>query len=42
MMPHAIMAPDYHIKFLTDIPMVLVPAIAWLAARKSFIAARTA
>jgi hypothetical protein len=28
MVPHALMAPDYHIKFLTDIPWVFVPAIA--------------
>jgi len=28
MIPHALMAPDYHIKFLTDIPWVFVPAIA--------------
>src|SRR5437868_2179416 len=33
MIPHALMAPDYHIKFLTDIPMVIVPALAWLAVR---------
>jgi uncharacterized protein DUF6632 len=31
MVPHALMASEYHIKFLTDIPMVLLPAIAlWL------------
>ena len=31
MVPHALMAPEYQIKFLTDIPMVLLPAIAlWL------------
>ena len=28
MIPHALMTPDYHIKFLTDIPWVFVPAIA--------------
>ena len=28
MIPHAVMAPDYHIKFLTDIPWVFIPAIA--------------
>jgi hypothetical protein len=31
MVPHALMAPDYRVKFLTDIPWVLLPAIAlWL------------
>jgi hypothetical protein len=28
MVPHALMTPEYHIKFLTDIPWVLLPAIA--------------
>jgi len=28
MVPHASMMPEYHIKFLTDIPWVLLPAIA--------------
>ena len=28
MVPHALMSPEYHIKFLTDIPWVLLPAIA--------------
>ena len=31
MVPHALMAPEYHTKFLTDIPWVLLPLIAlWL------------
>ena len=31
MVPHALMTPEYHVKFLTDIPWVLLPAIAlWL------------
>jgi hypothetical protein len=38
MLPHAVMAPEYHVKFLTDIPMVLLPAFAWLAVRASFVA----
>jgi len=42
MIPHALMTPDYHIKFFTDIPMVVVPALAWLAVRRSFIAQRPA
>ena len=28
MVPHALMIPGYHIKFLTDIPWVVLPAIA--------------
>jgi hypothetical protein len=28
MVPHALMLPEYHIKFLTDIPWVVLPAIA--------------
>lgn len=31
MVPHALMAPEYRLKFLTDIPWVLLPLIAlWL------------
>jgi hypothetical protein len=31
MVPHALMSPEYHVKFLTDIPWVFLPAIAlWL------------
>ena len=31
MIPHAMMTPDYHAKFFTDIPMVFLPALAlWL------------
>lgn len=36
MVPHALMAPDYRVKFLTDIPWVLLPAIAlWLLRQSS-------
>ena len=31
MVPHALMKPEYHVKFFTDIPWVFIPAIAlWL------------
>lgn len=35
MVPHALMMPEYHIKFLTDIPWVLLPAIAIAVLRRS-------
>ena len=35
MIPHALMAPEYRIKFLTDIPWVMIPAIALLLLRPS-------
>ena len=35
MVPHALMAPEYHVKFLTDIPWVLLPAIAIALLRPS-------
>ena len=28
MLPHALSSPEYHVKFLTDIPWVFVPAVA--------------
>ncbi len=28
MVPHTLMMPEYHIKFLTGIPWVVLPAIA--------------
>jgi hypothetical protein len=33
MIPHALMAPEYTIKFVTDIPWVFLPAVALLALR---------
>ena len=33
MIPHALMAPEYYVKFATDIPWVFLPAIAMLALR---------
>jgi hypothetical protein len=35
MAPHALMTPEYQVKFLTDIPMVLLPAIALWTLRPS-------
>ncbi|MGE0440537.1 MAG: hypothetical protein AB7L66_16295 [Gemmatimonadales bacterium] len=35
MIPHALAAPEYSVKFLTDIPFVFLPAIAWIAWRPS-------
>ena len=35
MVPHALMSPEYHIKFVTDIPWVLLPAIAIASLRPS-------
>ena len=33
MIPHALMSPEYTVKFFTDIPWVFVPAVAMLALR---------
>ena len=35
MVPHAVASPDYHVKFLTDIPWVLLPAAAITVLRPS-------
>jgi hypothetical protein len=35
MVPHSLMAPEYHIKFLTDIPWVIIPVIAIPLLRRS-------
>lgn len=35
MVPHALASPEYHIKFLTDIPWVLLPAAAITLLRPS-------
>ena len=35
MLPHALMLPEYHIKLLTDIPWVLLPAMAIALLRPS-------
>ena len=35
MIPHALGAPEFRVKFLTDIPWVFLPAIAWFALRPS-------
>jgi hypothetical protein len=42
MIPEALMAPEFTVKFATDIPMVFLPAIAWIALRPSSTHARNA
>jgi hypothetical protein len=42
MIPHALMAPEFMVKFATDIPMVFLPAIAWITLRPQSMKRRDA
>ncbi|HTE47056.1 MAG TPA: DUF6632 domain-containing protein [Gemmatimonadaceae bacterium] len=37
MVPHALESPEYHIKFLTDIPWVLIPVVAITLLRRQAV-----